>query len=176
MVHFSPQEGLSDDYIMTLKVILNCIVSFMNERHRIMWHRAQNVVSLRVWYKFVNFNSTLVICLKLFFIEMLNKLITCIVCWYKTFIRSRLIRELTASLHVAIMTRSDTVSYNRLDLIQSLVPPHYVYNKYLFDGKCCNGFKRFIVKIWLVYVARKLKLRLFYKYLIKLKMLVNHSW
>jgi len=58
MVHFSPQEVLSDDYIMTLKVILNCIVSFMNERHRIMWHRAQNVVSLRVWYKFVNFNWT----------------------------------------------------------------------------------------------------------------------
>ena len=144
MVHFSPQEGLSDDYIMTLKVILNCIVSFMNERHRIMWYCAQNVVSLRVWYTFVNFNSTLVICLKFVFIEMLNKLITYIVCWYKTFIRSRLIRELTASLLVAIMTRSDTVSYNRLDLIQSLVPPHYVYNKYLFDGKCCNDLKWFI--------------------------------
>ena len=72
---------------------------------------------------------------------MLNKLITYIVCWYKTFIRSRLIREPTTSLLVAIMTRCDTVSYNRLDLIQSLVPPHYVYNKYLFDGKCCNDLK-----------------------------------
>jgi hypothetical protein len=91
-----------------------------------------NVVSLRVWYKFVNFNSTFVICLKLVFIEMLNKLITYIVCWYKTFIRSCLIHELTASLLVDIMIRCDTVSYNRLDLIQSLVPPHYVHNKYLF--------------------------------------------
>ena len=27
-------------------------------------------------------------------------------------------------------TRSDTCSRNRLDLIQNLVPPHYVYNMY----------------------------------------------
>jgi hypothetical protein len=32
-----------------------------------------------------NFNSTLVFCLKFVFIEMLDKLITYIVCWYKTF-------------------------------------------------------------------------------------------
>jgi len=35
-------------------------------------------------YKFVNLISTLVICLKFVFIEMLDKLITYIVCWYKT--------------------------------------------------------------------------------------------
>ena len=34
--------------------------------------------------------------------------------------------ELTASQLVAIVTRSDTGSHNRLDLIQSLVPTHYV--------------------------------------------------
>jgi hypothetical protein len=32
----------------------------------------------------VNIISTLVICLKFVFIEMLDKLITYIVCWYKT--------------------------------------------------------------------------------------------
>ena len=35
--------------------------------------------------------------------------------------------EQTASQFVGIATRSDTVSHNRLDLIQSLVPPHYMY-------------------------------------------------
>ena len=49
---------------------------------KITWHYAQNVVSTRVWYKFINLISTLVICLKFVFIEMLDKLITCIVCWY----------------------------------------------------------------------------------------------
>jgi hypothetical protein len=42
------------------------------------------VVSPRVLYKFVNLISTLVICLKLVFIEILDKLITYIVCWYMT--------------------------------------------------------------------------------------------
>jgi hypothetical protein len=42
------------------------------------------------------------------------------------------VSELTTSQLVAITTRSDTGSHNRLDLIQSLVPRHYVYNRYLF--------------------------------------------
>ena len=33
-------------------------------------------------HKFINLISTFVICLKFVFIEMLDKLITCIVCWY----------------------------------------------------------------------------------------------
>ena len=57
----------------------NSNVTLVNERQQITWHHAQNVVSLRVLYKFVNFNSTLVICLKFVFIEMLDKLITYIV-------------------------------------------------------------------------------------------------
>ena len=40
-------------------------------------------------------------------------------------------REQTASQLVAITTRSDTGSHNGLDLIQSLVPPHYVCNEYV---------------------------------------------
>ena len=44
------------------------------------------------------------------------------------YIRSCLLRELTTSQLVAIATRSDTGSHNRLDLIQSLVPTHYVCN------------------------------------------------
>jgi hypothetical protein len=58
---------------------------------------------------------------------MLDKLITYKVWWYKTV----LLRELTASQLVAIATRSDTGSHNILDLIQSLVPPHYVCNGYV---------------------------------------------
>jgi hypothetical protein len=54
-----------------------------NERQQ-TWRHAQNVVFLRVLYKFVNLISTLVICLKFVFIEMLDKLITYIVCLYKT--------------------------------------------------------------------------------------------
>jgi hypothetical protein len=42
-----------------------------------------------------------------------------------------LLRELTASQLVAIATRSDPGSHNRLDLMQSLVPPHYVCNGYV---------------------------------------------
>ena len=46
---------------------------------------------------------------------------------------SRLLRELTAALLVAITTRSDTDSYNRLDLIQSRVPTHCVCNGYVYS-------------------------------------------
>jgi len=35
MVQFSPQEALSDDFIVTLKVLLNCKASFVNERQQI---------------------------------------------------------------------------------------------------------------------------------------------
>jgi hypothetical protein len=42
------------------------------------------------------------------------------------------LRELTAS---QLATRSDTSSHNRLDLIQSLVPPHYVCNGYILLQK-----------------------------------------
>ena len=48
------------------------------------------------------------------------------------YIRSSLLRELTTSQLVAIATRSDTGSHNRFDLIQSLAPPHYVCNGYVF--------------------------------------------
>ena len=44
---------------------------------------------------------------------------------------SCLLRELTASQLVAIATRIDTGSHNRLDLIHSIVPPHYVCNGYI---------------------------------------------
>jgi hypothetical protein len=63
-------------------------------------------------------------------IEMLDKLITYIVWWYKTVYHV---------LSVAWTNRITAGSHNRLDLIQSLVPPHYVcimgiylYNKDLF--------------------------------------------
>ena len=53
-----------------------------NELQQITWRHAQNVVSPWVLCKFVNLISTLVICLKFDFIEMLDKLNTYIVCWY----------------------------------------------------------------------------------------------
>jgi hypothetical protein len=52
---------------------------------------------------------------------MFDKLITYIVWWYKTVYQV-----------LSVATRSDTGSHNRLDLIQSLVPPHYACNGYLF--------------------------------------------
>jgi hypothetical protein len=58
---------------------------------------------------------------------MLDKLSTYIVWCYKT-IRSSLLRELTASQLVAIATRGDTGSHNRLDLIQSLVAPFFYHH------------------------------------------------
>ena len=62
---------------------------------------------------------------------MLDKLITYI--WVGTIfcIRSCLLCE-PVLLRVAIATSCDAVcSHNKLDLIQSLVPPHYVCNGYL---------------------------------------------
>jgi len=47
------------------------------------------------------------------------------------YIRSCLLRELTASQLVAFATHIDTDSHNRLDLIQGLVPKHYVCNKFI---------------------------------------------
>ena len=47
---------------------------------------------------------------------------------------SCLLLELTASQLLAIAKSSDTDSHNRLDLIYSLVPTHYVCNGYLFPG------------------------------------------
>ena len=49
-----------------------------------------------------------------------------------------MLRELTASQLVAIATRSDTGSHNRLDLIQNIVPTHYVCNAYLSKGQVEN--------------------------------------
>jgi hypothetical protein len=46
-------------------------------------------------------------------------------------IRSRLLRELTASLFIAMATRSDTGSHNRHDIMQSLVPTHYARNGFV---------------------------------------------
>jgi hypothetical protein len=57
---------------------------------------------------------------------MLDKLITYIVWWYTT-----VYQVLSDAQLVAITTRSDTDSQNRLDLIRSLVPPHYVCNGYI---------------------------------------------
>jgi hypothetical protein len=55
------------------------------------------------------------------------------VCGRRLCIRSCLLHELTASQVVAIFTWSDTGSHNGLlDLIQSLVPTHYVCNGYLW--------------------------------------------
>jgi hypothetical protein len=90
-----------------------------------MWRHAQNVVSTRVLYKFY---STLVIYLKFVFIEILDKTYYIhIVCWYKTVYQVLSI----VWTNRTIATRSDTGTHNRLDLIQSLVPTHYVCNGYL---------------------------------------------
>ena len=70
---------------------------------------------------------------------MLDKLITYIVCWYKTLYQVLLLGELTASQLVAIATRSDTGSHNRLDLIHSLVPPYYVCNGYISNVDTNNN-------------------------------------
>ena len=56
---------------------------------------------------------------------MLDKLIT-YVCLSRLCIKACLLCEQTASQLVALATRSDPGSHNRLDLIQGLVPPHYV--------------------------------------------------
>ena len=59
---------------------------------------------------------------------MLDKLIPYIVCWYKTLCQVLPVARANHITLVAIATRSDTGSHNRLDLIQSLVPTHYVCN------------------------------------------------
>ena len=76
---------------------------------------------------------------------MLDKLITYVVCLVRLYVRSCLFHELTASQFVASATRSDTGSHNSLDLIQSLVPTHYVSNGYVF------GFHVFIICLYLSY-------------------------
>jgi len=58
---------------------------------------------------------------------MLDKLITYIIFWYKT-----LYQVLPVTLTNYITTRRYSGSHNRLDLIQSLVPPHYVCNGYVY--------------------------------------------
>ena len=106
------------------------------------WTATNNVTSCtkcslpRVLYKFINLISTLVICLKFVFIEMLDKLITYIVCWYKTLYQVLPVVWTNRITIVTIATRSDTGSHNRLDLIQSLIPPHHVCNGYL----SCNMY------------------------------------
>jgi hypothetical protein len=100
------------------------------------WRHAQNVVSLRVLYKFNNLISTLVICLKFAFIEMLDKLITYIVCLYKTLYQVLPV-VWTNCITTRIATRSD------LDLIQFLVPPHYVCNGYIL-GAAYDTIKGYI--------------------------------
>ena len=62
----------------------NSDANLVSERQKVTWRHAHNVVSLRILYIFVNFNSTLVIWLKFAFIEMLDKLTTYIVFWYTT--------------------------------------------------------------------------------------------
>ena len=64
-------------------------------------------------------------------------------CWCKTFIRSRLLSLLTASLPFVNAARSDAGSHNRLDLIQSRVPAYYVCNR-----NVCS-----ICKWWAYYVS-----------------------
>ena len=72
------------------------------------------------------FNSTFVICLKFVFIEMLDKLIHTQCVGTRLYIGSCLLCELTALQLVSTVTRSDPGSHNRLDLIHSLVPTHFV--------------------------------------------------
>jgi len=60
----------------------NSNVTLVDERQQITWRYPQNIVSFRILYKFTHINLTLVICLTFVFIEMLDKLITWIVCWY----------------------------------------------------------------------------------------------
>ena len=103
-----------------------CNVSFVNVRQQIKWHHAQDTVSLTILYKFANFNTALVFCLKFAFTEILHKLITYTVGWCKTCIRSR------QSHYYSLIPRLVTAgSHNRLDLIKSLAPTHYVCNWYL---------------------------------------------
>ena len=92
-VKISPKSILSDDCTVTLKVIPNNNMTLVNERQQITQHHIQNIVLLKVLYKFVNFNLTLVICLK--FVFLLKCLITLL--HTRLCIRSCLLCEVTAS-------------------------------------------------------------------------------
>ena len=59
---------------------------------------------------------------------MLDKLITYIVCWYKTLYQ---VLPVAWTNHFTTRRDIDPGSQNRLDLIQSLVPAQYVCNGYL---------------------------------------------
>ena len=87
----------------------NSNVTLVDERQQITWCYPQNIISFRILYKFTYINLTLVICLKFFFIDMLGKLITYIVCCTRLYIRSCLLHELTASQ--LVLTRRDTASH-----------------------------------------------------------------
>ena len=132
-----------NDLPMTIPVkpFSNCTSVFAADDCYITWcttcslpQSVQHVVSLRVESKFVNFNPTLIICLKFVFIEMLDKLITYIMFWYKTMYQILPVSRTNASQLVDIVIRSDTGSHNRLDLIQSLVPTRYVSNGYVYHS------------------------------------------
>ena len=62
---------------------------------------------------------------------MIDKLIAYAVCWYETLYQILPVALTNRITLVAFATRSDTGSHNRLDLIQSFVPPHYVCNGYI---------------------------------------------
>ena len=66
-----------------------------------------------------------------FFIEILDKFITYIVCLYKTLCE---VSPVTVSLFVTLI---DTGPHNRRDLIQSLVPTHCECNGYIYISFKC---------------------------------------
>ena len=64
---------------------------------------------------------------------MSDNLITYIVCWFKT-----LYQVSSASQLVVIAIRGDTGSYNKFDLMQSLIPTRYLCNGYV-PPRCFKG-------------------------------------
>jgi hypothetical protein len=120
------------------------------------WNVRQNTVTWRWWmngknnvtsYTKCSLSQSIVHILKFVFIEMLDKLITYIVWWYKTVYQvlsvlwtncitlSRLVVILVhttdSTWYKVLYHHTMYGSHNRLDLIQSLVPPHYVCNGYI---------------------------------------------
>ena len=88
---------------------------------------------------------------------MLDRLITyiLIVWWYKTVYQVLSVawtNRITTRL-VAFATRSDTGSHNRLDLIQNLVPPHYVCNGYIFTYSI-RSYHHYNLRVRLSLLAR----------------------
>jgi hypothetical protein len=79
----------------------------------------------------------------MFRIEVIYKPITYIDGWYRT-----LYHVLLVVLTTRMATRSNTDSHNRLDLIQSSVPLHYICNRYvshiLVQGHIKTNVYRFI--------------------------------